>query len=157
MSDNIPSTSIASGGDRVQIHIQSTASSTQVHIATTPSRRQLTDHIASLLDPSSLDGRSMLHDTTTWDEPHLQRLVSAIQPSDLITINRKRQAARLEEPAKTLEWKNLTLVDSKGIKLLDDVSGVLNPGELVGILGGPGQLYTHIHTHIHIHIHISYT
>jgi hypothetical protein len=112
---------------------------TQGHLHMPTPQRQLTNRIASLLDPSSLDSRSFLLDSQTWDEPHLQRLVSAIQPSDLMVINRKRQAARLEEPAKTLEWKNLTLVDRKGVRVLDDVSGILNPGELVGVLGGPGQ------------------
>jgi hypothetical protein len=161
MNDPILPSSLSSGGTTVEIHIQpidtDTVTSTQVHIVVPtalPNRqRQVTDRIAAVLDPSTLDGRSFLHDKVTWDEPHLQRLVSAIEPADLMVINRKRQAARLEEPAKTLEWKNLTLVDKKGVKVLDDVSGILNPGELVGVLGGPGQCIC-IHTYTHTHTYI---
>lgn len=100
--------------------------------------RQHTPRIRALLDPTvDNQGRSIFG----WDEEHLDRLVDAIEPQHLGIAVKARQRGRLEEPSHILSWHHLTYTSKQGIKLLDDVSGMLLPGMLVGLIGAPDSGY----------------
>ena len=91
--------------------------------------------IRAMLDPTKTDVNPLTG--FDWTEARLDRLVDILKPEHLAVLIKKRMDTALEENAKTLSWHHLTYTTKSGVKLLDDVSGYVLPGMLVGLLGAP--------------------
>ena len=91
--------------------------------------------IRAMLDPTKTEVNPL--SGFDWPEAKLDRLVEVLKPEHLAVLIKKRMDAALEETAKTLSWHHLTYTTHGGIKILDDVSGYILPGMLVGLLGAP--------------------
>jgi hypothetical protein len=91
--------------------------------------------IRAMLDPDKTEVNPLaLFD---WPEAKMDRLVEVLKPEHLAVLIKKRVETEIEQPAKTLSWHHITYTTKSGVKILDDVSGYILPGMLVGLLGAP--------------------
>ena len=93
------------------------------------------EQIRALLDPARED--VAWKDMASWDEDKLDALVTAVRPQHLPELLRQSMAVNELQPARLLEWRDLTYVNKLGQPLLKNVTGYLAPGQMVGVFAGP--------------------
>ena len=93
------------------------------------------EQIRALLDPSRED--VAWKDMASWNEDKLDALVQATRPQHLPELLRQSMAVNELQPAKLLEWRDLTYVNKLQQPLLKNVNGYLAPGQMVGVFAGP--------------------
>ena len=95
----------------------------------------LNQQIKALLDPN--DPSVSRPEMASWDASQLDQLVASLKPQHLPELIRQSMLINELQPAKLMTWKNLTLVNSHGQPLLNNVTGYLAPGHMVGVFAGP--------------------
>ena len=93
------------------------------------------EQIRALLDPKRED--VAWKDMASWPEDKLDALVAATRPQNLPELLRQSMAVNELQPAKMLEWRDLTYVNKLKQPLLKNVTGYLAPGQMVGVFAGP--------------------
>ena len=91
--------------------------------------------IKALLDPN--DPSVARPEMAQWDGAQLDALVASLKPQHLPELIRQSMLINELQPAKLMTWKNLTLVNPHRQPLLNNVTGYLAPGHLVGVFAGP--------------------
>ena len=71
-----------------------------------------------------------------WDRERQDELIDSLQAQHLAVLIAKRIHSQILPVAKTLSWHHLSFIDGDDV-VFDDMCGVLEPGVMVGILGGP--------------------
>ena len=95
----------------------------------------LQNQVRALLDPSD-PSVTRLH-MAQWSNDQLDAVISQLRPQHLPELIRQSMLINELQPAQVLTWKNLTCVNARGHPLLNNVTGYLAPGHLVGIFSGP--------------------
>ena len=93
------------------------------------------EQIRALLDPKRED--VAWKDMASWPEDKLDALVAAVRPVHLPELLRQSMAVNELQPARMLEWRDLTYVNKLAQPLLKNVTGYLAPGQMVGVFAGP--------------------
>ena len=93
------------------------------------------EQIRALLDPKRED--VAWKDMAGWSEDKLDALVAATRPQHLPELLRQSMAVNELQPARMLEWRDLTYVNKLRQPLLKNVTGYLAPGQMVGVFAGP--------------------
>ena len=100
---------------------------------------QITDaDIRNALDP--VNQSFSVTDLMAWPEEKLLRLVDHVQPQHLPVLMNRRLQVHEKESAKNFSFHHLTL-EKNGETVLNDVSGYMEAGMLVGVLGAPDSAY----------------
>ena len=96
---------------------------------------QITDaDIRNALDP--VNQSFSVKDLMEWPEEKLMRLVDHVQPQHLPVLMNRRLQVHEKESAKNFSFHHLTF-EKNGETVLNDVSGYMEAGMLVGLLGAP--------------------
>ena len=96
---------------------------------------QITDaDIRNALDP--VNQSFSVKDLMDWPEEKLMRLVDHVQPQHLPVLMNRRLQVHEKESAKNFSFHHLTY-EKNGETVLNDVSGYMEAGMLVGLLGAP--------------------
>ena len=96
---------------------------------------QITDaDIRNALDP--VNQSFSVKDLMEWPEEKLMRLVDHVQPQHLPVLMNRRLQVHEKESAKNFSFHHLTY-EKDGETVLNDVSGYMEAGMLVGLLGAP--------------------
>ena len=96
---------------------------------------QITDaDIRNALDP--VNQSFSVTDLMEWPEEKLMRLVDHVQPQHLPVLMNRRLQVHEKESAKNFSFHHLTY-EKNGETVLNDVSGYMEAGMLVGLLGAP--------------------
>ena len=96
---------------------------------------QITDaDIRNALDP--VNQSFSVKDLMEWPEEKLMRLVDHVQPQHLPVLMNRRLQVHEKESAKNFSFHHLTF-EKNGETVLNDVSGYMEAGMLVGVLGAP--------------------
>ena len=92
--------------------------------------------IRAVFDPTRTDAASSLHALMEWSDERLAALVTAMRPEHMAVMIRKRVMTNETQQAKRLSFHHLSY-STEGKQVLKDCSGFIEPGEMVGICGGP--------------------
>ena len=95
----------------------------------------LQNQVRALLDPNDPSvGRLEM---AQWSNDQLDAVISQLRPQHLPELIRQSMLINELQPAKLLTWRNLSAVNQRGQLLLNNLTGYLAPGHLVGIFSGP--------------------
>ena len=71
-----------------------------------------------------------------WSDEQQDRLIDSLQAHHLAVLIAKRIHSHILPAASALTWHHLSFTDGPDV-VYDDVSGIIEPGTMVGMLGGP--------------------
>lgn len=94
------------------------------------------EKVRAIFDPARLDDAGSIDSLLTWSDKELEQLLTEMRPEHMAVLMRKRIHSHKQQPAKRLSFHHLNYFEN-GDHIIKDCSGFVEPGEMVGVSGGP--------------------
>lgn len=92
------------------------------------------EDVRGLLDPFNTSIGPL--ELNQWNEKQQNALIDSLQSQHLAVLMAKRIHSNVLPVASVLTWHHLSFIDGEDV-VFDDLSGMVEPGRMTGILGGP--------------------
>lgn len=92
--------------------------------------------VRAIFDPTNFDDLGSISSTLSWTPEELDKMLAEMRPEHMAVLIRKRIHEHKQQPAKRLSFHHLQYFEH-GQHIIKDCSGFIEPGEMVGVSGGP--------------------